>query len=201
MPPRSPLPGDCDCARKKLPPAVNLTPHPFLTDVAFMSSKYDPVLTCCFNYLFSDSLKKMFCLCIYFWLCLILVAARGLSLVAASRVCSLVAVRWCRLLQSTGSRCMDSVVATHGQLPHGMWDFSRPGIEQLSPALAGGLLTTGPPGKPLSRCFQGSISELIIFSDLFPILWHNESISYILFSCCYTYFYGFHTYPLKTLLF
>ena len=60
MPTRSPLPGDCDCARKKLPPAVNLTPHPLLTDVAFMSSKYDPVLTCCFIYLFSDSLNKCF---------------------------------------------------------------------------------------------------------------------------------------------
>ena len=90
---------------------------------------------------------------------MILVAARGLSLVA---------VHWRRLLQSTGSRCMDSVVATHGQLPHGMWDFSRPGIEQLSPALAGGFLTTGPPGKPVSHCFQGSISELIIFSEMDP---------------------------------
>ena len=28
-----------------------------------------------------------------------------------------------------------------------MWDLSGPGIEPVSPALAGGFLTTGPPGK------------------------------------------------------
>ena len=31
----------------------------------------------------------------------------------------------------------------------GIWDFPRPGIEPLFPALAGGFCTTGPPGKPL----------------------------------------------------
>ena len=30
----------------------------------------------------------------------------------------------------------------------GMWDLPRPGIEPVSPALAGGFLTTAPPGKP-----------------------------------------------------
>ena len=30
----------------------------------------------------------------------------------------------------------------------GRWDFPRPGIEFMSPALAGGFLTTEPPGKP-----------------------------------------------------
>ena len=30
-----------------------------------------------------------------------------------------------------------------------MWDLPGPGIEPVSPALAGGLLTTAPPGKPL----------------------------------------------------
>ena len=29
-----------------------------------------------------------------------------------------------------------------------MWDIPRPGPEPLSPALAGGFLTTVPPGKP-----------------------------------------------------
>ena len=28
-----------------------------------------------------------------------------------------------------------------------MWDVPGPGIEPVSPALAGGFLTTGPPGK------------------------------------------------------
>ena len=30
----------------------------------------------------------------------------------------------------------------------GMWDLPRPGLEPVSPALAGGFLTTAPPGKP-----------------------------------------------------
>ena len=30
-----------------------------------------------------------------------------------------------------------------------MWGLPRPGIEPVSPALAGGFLTTAPPGKPL----------------------------------------------------
>ena len=34
-------------------------------------------------------------------------------------------------------------------LLRGMWDLPGPGLEPVSPALAGGLLTTAPPGKPL----------------------------------------------------
>ena len=34
------------------------------------------------------------------------------------------------------------------QLPCGMWDLPRPGIELVSLALQGGFLTTGPPGTP-----------------------------------------------------
>ena len=30
-----------------------------------------------------------------------------------------------------------------------MWDLPRPGLEPVSPALAGGFLTPGPPGKSL----------------------------------------------------
>ena len=37
------------------------------------------------------------------------------------------------------------------QLLRGMWDLPRPGLEPVSPALAGRLSTTAPPGKPL--CF------------------------------------------------
>ena len=34
------------------------------------------------------------------------------------------------------------------QLLHGMWDPPRPGLEPVSPALAGRFSTTAPPGKP-----------------------------------------------------
>ena len=34
-----------------------------------------------------------------------------------------------------------------------MWDLPRPELETVSSALAGGFLTTAPPGKPSSLCF------------------------------------------------
>ena len=37
------------------------------------------------------------------------------------------------------------------QLLRGMWDLPRPGLKPVSPALAGRLSTTAPPGKPLSN--------------------------------------------------
>ena len=42
-------------------------------------------------------------------------------------------------LSSCGSRA---------QLLRGMWDLPRPGLEPVSPALAGRFSTTVPPGKP-----------------------------------------------------
>ena len=47
-----------------------------------------------------------------------------------------------RRLCSCGSRA---------QLLRGMWDLPGPGLEPVSPALAGGFSTTAPPGKP---CFS-----------------------------------------------
>ena len=44
-----------------------------------------------------------------------------------------------RRLSNCGSRA---------QLLRGMWDPPRPGLEPVSPPLAGGFLTTAPPGKP-----------------------------------------------------
>ena len=44
-----------------------------------------------------------------------------------------------RRLSNCGSRA---------QLLRGMWDLPRPGLEPVSPALAGRLSTTAPPGKP-----------------------------------------------------
>ena len=55
-------------------------------------------------------------------------------------------------LSSWGSRALErrlSSCAARAQLPHGMWDLPRPGLKPVSPALAGGFLTTAPPGKPL----------------------------------------------------
>ena len=52
-----------------------------------------------------------------------------------------------RRLSSCGSRA---------QVLRGMWDLPRPGLEPVFPALAGGLSTTAPPGKPSSTSFNMS---------------------------------------------
>ena len=41
-----------------------------------------------------------------------------------------------------------SSCGSQAQLLRGMWDLPRPGLEPLSPALAGRFSTTVPPGKP-----------------------------------------------------
>ena len=50
-----------------------------------------------------------------------------------------------RRLSSCGSRA---------QLLGGMWDLPRPGLEPVSPALAGRFSTTVPPGKPQVLTFE-----------------------------------------------
>ena len=65
------------------------------------------------------------------------IAVRGPLIIAASLV---VEHRLqMRRLSSCGSRA---------QLLRGMWDLPGPGLEPVSPALAGRLSTTAPPGKP-----------------------------------------------------
>ena len=55
-----------------------------------------------------------------------------------------------RGLSSCGLRALEhrlSSCGTRAQLRRGMWDLPGPGLEPVSPALAGGFLTTAPPGK------------------------------------------------------
>ena len=80
-------------------------------------------------------------------------------------------IRWLLLLRSTGSRLVGfsscgswalerrlSSCGTRAYLFRSMWDLPRPGLEPMSPALAGRFLTTVPPGKSLHYFF------LIFFS-------------------------------------
>ena len=66
------------------------------------------------------------------------IAVRGPLTVAASLVAE--HRLQTRRLSSCGSQA---------QLLRGMWDLPRPGLEPVSPALAGRFSTTAPPGKPL----------------------------------------------------
>ena len=45
-----------------------------------------------------------------------------------------------------------------------MWDLPRPGLEPVTPALAGGLLTTAPPRKSHTVSFDPSLVMLILIS-------------------------------------
>ena len=65
-----------------------------------------------------------------------------------------------------------SSCAAWAQLLRGMWDLPRPGLEPVSPALAGGCLTTAPPGKPCGgnlrlRIIIGKEEDTKLASDSF----------------------------------
>ena len=103
----------------------------------------------------------------YVWLCWVFVSVQGLSLVVASGGHSS-----SRCGGHSSSRCAGlppsrPLVAEHrlqtrrlsncgsrAELLHGMWDLPRPGLEPASPALAGRLSTTAPPGKPCMCLFE-----------------------------------------------
>ena len=74
-----------------------------------------------------------------------------------------------RRLSSCGSRA---------QLLRGMWDLPRPGLEPISPALAGRFSTTAPPGKPPSLLLAPPEFSWLVFSGSVPyrdlLLWDNS---------------------------
>ena len=62
-----------------------------------------------------------------------------------------------RGLSSRGTwalECRFSSCGAQALLLHSMWDLPGPGIKPMSPALAGGFLTTVPPGKSLPLVFN-----------------------------------------------
>ena len=62
-----------------------------------------------------------------------------------------------RRLSSCGSRA---------QPLRGTWDPPRPGLEPACPALAGGLPTTVPPGKPRDKILRAEIMGLALASKI-----------------------------------
>ena len=63
-------------------------------------------------------------------------------------------LQWLLLLQSTSSRaCRLSSCGVQAWLLCRMWNLPRLGIKPMPPALAGGFLTTGPPGKSVKSVF------------------------------------------------
>ena len=80
-------------------------------------------------------------------------------------------------LSSCGSRA---------QLLRGMWDLPRPGLEPMSPALAGGFSTTAPPGKPSFVYFLKNSS------------WFHLSFLLVFFCLYFIYFLSYLYYLLPT---
>ena len=74
------------------------------------------------------------------------IAVRGPLTIAASLVAEQ------RLQTPRLSSC-----GSRAQLLRGMWDPPRPGLEPVSPASAGRLPTTAPPGKPLPIFWLGGL--------------------------------------------
>ena len=99
--------------------------------------------------------KFIYFIYIYFWLHWVFVAACRLSLVVASGGysslwCTGFSLQWLLLLRRMGSKCTGfsscgswalerrlSSCGTWAQLLHGMQDLPGPGLEPVSPALAG----------------------------------------------------------------
>ena len=77
-----------------------------------------------------------------------------------------------RRLSNCGSRA---------QSLRGMWDLPRPGLEPVSPALAGRFSTTAPPGKPLKlhfhfhRCYyERNFYFYVVKYEDFPLLFFKK---------------------------
>ena len=68
------------------------------------------------------------------------------------------------------------------QLLRGMWDLPRPGLEPVSPALAGGLPTAAPPGKPSPLFLFGFLLFIHILYSFYS--WISFVLLYIHRSLC-----------------
>ena len=78
------------------------------------------------------------------------IAVRGPLTIAASLVAEH------RLQTRKLSHC-----GSRAQPLRGMWDLPRPGLEPVSPALAGRFPTTAPPGKPGRTLFDINHSKIL----------------------------------------
>ena len=70
--------------------------------------------------------------------------------------------------------CRLSNCGSRAQLLRGMWDLPRPGLEPVSPALAGRVSTTAPPGKPPYAVF---LNNYTVSKYCIPIVKTNFAFS------------------------
>ena len=93
------------------------------------------------------------------------IAMRGPLTVAASLIAE--HRLQARRLSSCGSRAQPLC---------GMWDLPRPGLEPVSPALAGRFSTTAPPGKPPCTGFlmHQPLPSLFYLRSILTSLWNEH---------------------------
>ena len=124
---------------------------------------------------------------------------RGLLFVAVHRLLIVVAFlcwgawalgTWASVVAARGLSSCGSWAVEHrlshcgawAQLLRGMWDLPGPGLEPVSPALAGGFLTTVPPGKSqktsiLRVCFLWGLTNLCSHINHH----HNQDLKHFLY--------------------
>ena len=105
--------------------------------------------------------RNNFTLFIYFWLCWVFMATKAsLQLPRTGAALQLpragFSLQRLPLSQSTGSRLrgLQELWCTWALLLPGMWDLPRPGIDPVSPALAGRFCTTEPAGRSRKGDFE-----------------------------------------------
>ena len=118
------------------------------------------------------------CIYLYFWLRWVFVATWGFFQfwrAGATLLCG----AWvshcggfaCCGAQAVGTQasvvvaCRLSSCDARAQLLRGIWDLPGPGIEPVSPALAGGFLTTAPPGNSLGGNFYCERKYILLAMD------------------------------------
>ena len=119
----------------------------------------------CKAYIFVGCIQSLFSMFIYLfiyhlWSCWVFVSVRGLSPAVASgghsssRCAGLSLSRPLLLAEHRLQVRRLSSCGSRAQPLRGMWDPPRPGLEPMSPAPAGRLSTTAPPGKPYFPCLM-----------------------------------------------
>ena len=71
------------------------------------------------------------------------------------------------------------------QLPRGLWDLPRPGMEPVSLALQGKFSTTGPPGKPI---WFSLYNKCLV---KFPFIYFTGVCAHMFHTKWYTGFWGY----------